>query len=150
MVIDLHTHSTASDGTEAPATVVRRASEHGVDVLALTDHDTTRGWSEAGEAARSHGVTLVPGIEVSCTRHGRSIHLLAYLPDPEHPALLAELERARDSRETRLDRIVQRMADDGIPLTIAQVRDQVGEGATAGRPHIADALVASGTTAPTT
>ncbi|MEO7421427.1 MAG: PHP domain-containing protein [Ornithinibacter sp.] len=144
MVIDLHTHSTASDGTEAPATVVQRAAEHGVHVLALTDHDTTRGWVEAGEAALSHGVTLVPGIEVSCTRHGRSIHLLAYLPDPEHAGLLAELERARDSRETRLDRIVQRMADDGIPLTIAQVRDQVGEGATAGRPHIADALVASG------
>lgn len=147
MVIDLHTHSTASDGTEAPALVVQRAAEHGVDVVGLTDHDTTLGWAEAGRAALAHGIALVRGIEVSCTRRGKSIHLLAYLPDPEHPALIAELERARDSRETRLDRIVQRMAEDGIPLTVAEVREQVGEDATAGRPHIADALVASGVVA---
>lgn len=146
-MIDLHTHSTASDGTEAPALVVRRAVEAGLEVLALTDHDTTLGWEDASTAARSEGVALVPGIEVSCTRRGRSIHLLAYLPDPGNPDLVAELEASRDSRESRLERIVERMAADGIPVSVETVRAQVGEGATAGRPHIADALVASGVVA---
>ncbi len=143
-MIDLHTHSTASDGTEPPALVVRRAVEAGLEVLALTDHDTTLGWVEASAAARSEGVALVPGIEVSSTRRGRSIHLLAYLPDPGHPDLVTELESARDSRETRLDRMVEGMAADGIPVSVEAVWAQVGEGATPGRPHIADALVASG------
>ncbi len=143
-MIDLHTHSTASDGTEEPALVVARAAQAGLDVVALTDHDTTLGWAEAGEAAAALGIALVPGIEVSCARRGRSIHLLAYLPDPEHRVLAAELERARESRDTRLDRMVERMAADGIPLTVEAVRAEVAEGATAGRPHIADALVTAG------
>jgi predicted metal-dependent phosphoesterase TrpH len=143
-VIDLHTHSTASDGTEPPAVVVERAVAAGLDVLALTDHDTTLGWDEATDAARRLGTVLVPGIEVSCARRGRSIHLLAYLPDPTHPALAAETERARTSRESRLDRMVRLMAEDGIPVTVEEVRAQVEVGATPGRPHIADALVASG------
>lgn len=144
MAIDLHTHSTASDGTEAPAVVVARAVDAGLEALALTDHDTTLGWAEASDAARTHGITLVPGIEVSCSRRWRSIHLLAYLPDPEHPALVAELARARESRDTRLARMVARMAADGIPVTLELVRAQVEPGATVGRPHIADALVAAG------
>ena len=144
MAIDLHTHSTASDGTEAPGVVVARAAAAGLGVVALTDHDTTLGWAEARDAARAHGLTLVPGIEVSCSRHHRSVHLLAYLPDPEHPALVAELARARESRDTRLDRMVALMAADGVPVTLEAVRAQVEEGATAGRPHIADALVAAG------
>ena len=147
MAIDLHTHSTASDGTEAPAVVVRRAVEAGLTTLALTDHDTTQGWAEAGDAARAHGIRLVPGIEVSCARRYRSIHLLAYLPDPDHPDLLAELERARHSRDTRLDRMVGLMAADGIPVTLESVRAEVEAGATAGRPHIADALVTAGVVA---
>lgn len=147
MAIDLHTHSTASDGTETPAVVVQRAVEAGLSTLALTDHDTTLGWVEAGDAARAHGIRLVPGIEVSCSRRGRSIHLLAYLPDPDDPALVAELARARTSRDTRLDRMVALMAADGIPVTVESVRAQVEDGATAGRPHIADALVAAGAVA---
>ncbi len=147
MPIDLHTHSTASDGTEAPAVVIARAAQAGVDTVGLTDHDTTFGWAEAATAASEHGVTLVPGIEVSCSRGRQSIHLLAYLPDPTHPDLTSELARARTSRDTRLERMVQRMADDGIPVTLAAVRAQVEEGATAGRPHIADALVAEGVVA---
>jgi len=143
-VIDLHTHSTASDGTEEPALVMERAAQAGLDVVALTDHDTTLGWAEAGEAAVALGIVFVPGIEVSCARRGRSIHLLAYLPDPAHPVLAAELERARVSRDTRLDRIVERMAADGIPITAEAVWAEVSEGATAGRPHIADALVTAG------
>lgn len=147
MLIDLHTHSTASDGTEPPAVVVAQAVAAGLDVVALTDHDTTLGWDEAADAARRHGIRLVPGIEVSCSRNHQSIHLLAYLPDPTHPALVDELERARHSRETRLDAMVAKMAADGIPVTIEQVRAQVEPGATPGRPHIADALVASGVVA---
>ncbi|HSO65062.1 MAG TPA: PHP domain-containing protein [Ornithinibacter sp.] len=147
MVIDLHTHSTASDGTEAPAVVVAQAVAAGLDVVALTDHDTTLGWAEAGDAARALGIALVPGIEVSCSRRWQSIHLLAYLPDPRNPALVAELERARASRDTRLDRMVEKMAADGIPVTLEAVRAEVEEGATPGRPHIADALVTAGVVA---
>jgi 3',5'-nucleoside bisphosphate phosphatase len=115
--------------------------------MALTDHDTTLGWSEAAQAAPAHGVALVRGIEVSCQRRWQSIHLLAYLPDPRHPALVSELARARESRDTRLDRMVQKMAADGIPVTLEAVRAEVEEGATAGRPHIADALVTAGVVA---
>jgi predicted metal-dependent phosphoesterase TrpH len=147
VLIDLHTHSTASDGTEPPAVVIAQAVAAGLDVVALTDHDTTLGWEEAAAAARRHGIRLVPGIEVSCSRHHQSIHLLAYLPDPTHPALVDELELARHSRETRLDAMVAKMAAGGIPVTIEEVRAQVEPGATPGRPHIADALVASGVVA---
>jgi 3',5'-nucleoside bisphosphate phosphatase len=144
VAIDLHTHSTASDGTEAPAVVVQRAVEAGVTTVALTDHDTTLGWDEAADAAREHGIRLVRGIEVSCSRRGKSIHLLAYLPDPDDAELVDELARARDSRDTRLDRMVALMAADGIPVTVESVRAEVEDGATAGRPHIADALVTAG------
>ncbi len=144
VAIDLHTHSSASDGTEAPGVVVQRAVEAGLSTIALTDHDTTLGWEEAADAARAHGIRLVRGIEVSCSRRHQSIHLLAYLPDPSHPGLVAELARARESRDTRLDRMVGKMADDGIDITVDSVRAEVGDGATAGRPHIADALVTAG------
>ncbi len=147
MPIDLHTHSTASDGTEAPAVVMERAAQAGLTTVALTDHDTTIGWDDAASAARRVGLTLVPGIEVSCARGWQSIHLLAYLPDPTHPDLTAELEHARSSRDTRLDRMVARMAADGIPVTVESVRAEVEPGATAGRPHIADALVRAGVVA---
>ena len=144
VAIDLHTHSTASDGTEAPSVVVERAVEAGLTTVALTDHDTTLGWAQASDAARAHGIRLVPGIEVSCSRWGKSIHLLAYLPDPEDADLVADLARARVSRDTRLDRMVALMAADGIPVTLESVRAEVEDGATAGRPHIADALVTAG------
>jgi 3',5'-nucleoside bisphosphate phosphatase len=147
VAIDLHTHSTASDGTEPPAVVVERAVEAGLGTVALTDHDTTLGWLEASSSARAHGIRLVPGIEVSCSRRHQSIHLLAYLPDPDDPSLMAELERARHSRDTRLERMVALMAADGIPVSMDEVWAEVGEGATAGRPHIADALVTSGVVA---
>ena len=147
LAIDLHTHSTASDGTEAPAVVVARAVAAGLDVVALTDHDTTLGWAEAAAAARGLGIVLVPGIEVSCSRRWQSIHLLAYLPDPRHPALVGELARARASRDTRLDRMVAKMAADGIPVSLEAVRAEVEVGATPGRPHIADALVRAGVVA---
>lgn len=143
MRIDLHTHSTASDGTGSPGQVVAEAARAGVDVLALTDHDTTRGWDEAAQATREHGIDLVPGMEISCTYWGTSIHLLSYLHDPTFVPLLRELDHARESRDSRARRIVERLAVD-VPLTWDDVRAQVTADATVGRPHIADALVATG------
>ena len=144
MPIDLHAHSTASDGTEPAEVVVAQAARAGLDVVALTDHDTYAGWPDAVAAAAQHRVGLVRGVEVSCSQRGVSVHLLAYLVDPEAGGLLHELDRARDSRVTRIDRMVELMAADGIPVTIEEVRAQAGVGTTMGRPHIADALVASG------
>jgi predicted metal-dependent phosphoesterase TrpH len=142
--IDLHTHSTASDGTESPALVVASAIRAGLGTIALTDHDTAHGWDEAADAAQQHGLALVRGIEISCSRYGRSVHLLGYLVDPTHPGLAAEIGHAREARVSRLRRMVERMAADGIPVTYAEVVAQVPPGATEGRPHIADALVANG------
>jgi 3',5'-nucleoside bisphosphate phosphatase len=141
--IDLHVHSTASDGTEPPADVVAAAAAAGLHTVALTDHDTTAGWAEAGEAARRLGVTLVPGSEISSAVGRAGVHLLAYLHDPADAALLAETEATRADRETRAFRMVQRIAAD-YDLTWDDVLAQVGPDATVGRPHIADAMVAKG------
>ena len=144
-VIDLHTHSSFSDGTESPTGLVAAATAAGIDVLAITDHDTVGGWEEAADAARATGLTLVRGIEISCTYHDATLHLLAYLTDPDDADLMGELARARDSRATRLQRMVELMAADGIAITHDEVLAQVGPGTTPGRPHIADALIANGT-----
>ncbi len=141
--IDLHTHSYASDGTDSPAEVVAAAHAAGLDVVALTDHDSTAGWVEAAAEARRLGVVLVPGAEISCQVDGTSVHLLAYLHDPTHPGLLAETDAARASREHRAERMVERIAADH-DLTWPDVVAQVAPGATIGRPHIADAMVAKG------
>ena len=153
MRIDLHTHTTASDGTDSPAGLIEAAASAGLDVVAITDNDSAAGWPSAVAAVRQMRAagrpapTLVPGIEVSCERAGRSVHLLGYLLDPAHPPLVAELTRARDSRATRLERMVARLAEGGIPITYAAVLAHVPPGATPGRPHIADALVAAGVVA---
>lgn len=143
MVIDLHTHSTASDGTQTPRELVREAADRGLSVLALTDHDSTAGWDEAAAEAAATGLTLVRGMELSCAHQGTSVHLLSYLHDPDDPALLAEITHARRSRETRAQRIVELLSED-LPISYDDVLEQVADGATVGRPHIADALVASG------
>ncbi|AKU17625.1 PHP domain-containing protein [Luteipulveratus mongoliensis] len=143
MAIDLHTHSTESDGTQSPEDVVAAAAQAGLDTLALTDHDTTRGWQPALAAASTYGVAVVPGIEISCQVRGISVHLLGYLHDPTEPALLAELERARESRRTRARRMVELIGHD-MPLTWADVVAQAGVETTLGRPHIADAMVSKG------
>lgn len=143
MRIDLHTHSSASDGTDAPADVVAAAAAAGLDVVALTDHDTTAGWDEAAVAARAHGIALVRGTEVSARSRGISIHLLSYLQDPTHPALLAELDRTRRARLDRARLIVERLAADH-PITWQDVLEQSQDAVVVGRPHIADALVARG------
>ena len=120
------------------------AARAGLDVVALTDHDSTAGWAEAAAAAAANGVALVPGMEVSCrTVEGISVHLLSYLHDPTHPGLLEEITKAKDSRLTRAERMVTILAED-YPLTWDDVIHHVAPGATLGRPHIADALVAAG------
>jgi predicted metal-dependent phosphoesterase TrpH len=145
--IDLHAHSNVSDGTQAPAGVIASAAEAGLDVVALTDHDSTDGWAEATLAAREHGVALVPGMEISCrTSEGISVHLLCYLQDPAHPGLLEEITKAKDARFTRAERMVTLLAED-YPLSWDDVIHHVAPGATLGRPHIADALVAAGVVA---
>ncbi|MEW9554513.1 PHP domain-containing protein [Nonomuraea sp. NPDC050783] len=142
MRIDLHSHSSASDGTQPPADVVRRARERGLDVLALTDHDTVAGHA-AAIAALPAGLTLVPGMELSCRRAGQSIHLLAYLFEPAEPELRAECARLREARETRGRLTVRRLAELGVPVTWEQVAELAG-GGPVGRPHIARAMVAAG------
>lgn len=143
MRIDLHTHSTASDGTQSPAEVMASARAAGLDVVALTDHDTTSGWVEAAGAAS--GMEFVPGAELSCqTEDGISLHMLGLLFDPGYSALREAMEITRDDRLPRMERMVANLAADGIAITMEQVWAQVPEGATLGRPHLADALVAAG------
>jgi len=143
VLIDLHLHSTASDGTDAPADVIKVAASAGLDVVALTDHDSAAGWADASEAARRLGITLLPGAEISCQVRGIGVHMLAYLYDPENPALLEETTRTRRDRLDRAQRMVQRMSRD-LDITWADVLEHVGPAATVGRPHLADALVAMG------
>ncbi|MBZ6289280.1 PHP domain-containing protein [Streptomyces olivaceus] len=142
MRIDLHAHSTASDGTDTPAELVRNAAAAGLDVVALTDHDTTRGHA-AAVAALPEGLTLVTGAELSCRLDGVSMHMLAYLFDPEEPALLAERELVRDDRVPRARAMVARLNELGVPVTWEQVARIAGDGSV-GRPHVASALVELG------
>ncbi|MGO1183722.1 MAG: PHP domain-containing protein [Micrococcaceae bacterium] len=144
MAFDLHTHSYCSDGTQSPAEVVRAAAEAGLEGIALTDHDTTAGWDEAVAAGARFGVSVVPGMEISCvSAHGISVHLLSYLHDPNHQGLCEEMERSVRSRLTRAERMAQRLSED-FPITWELVQAQTEPGATVGRPHLADALVAAG------
>jgi len=140
--IDLHVHSSASDGTDPPATVVRRAARANLDVLALTDHDTQAGITEASMALPPD-LTLVPGMELSCLLEGTSVHLLGYLFDPDDPALNAETELIRDDRIHRAKAMVGKLRELGAPVTWDQVTGIAG-GAVVGRPHIARALAAAG------
>ena len=141
--IDLHTHSSVSDGTETPAQLVRAALAAGIGTIAITDHDSTAGWHEAAAEASGTGLTVIPGMELS-TRFGwQSVHLLAYLIDPANADLIAETARIRAARLTRAESIVGRISAD-YDLTWDDVLAQTANGATVGRPHIADALVAKG------
>ncbi|MFD3476829.1 PHP domain-containing protein [Streptomyces sp. NPDC058695] len=142
MRIDLHTHSTASDGTNTPAELVRNAAAAGLDVVALTDHDTSRGHAEA-VAALPAGLTLVTGAELSCRLDGVGLHMLAYLFDPDEPELLRERELVRDDRVPRAQGMVTKLQDLGVPVTWEQVARIAGEGSV-GRPHVAEALVELG------
>lgn len=150
--IDLHAHTTASDGTDSPTELVTAAAAAGIDVLAITDHDTTAGWDEAA-AALPAGLRLLRGAEFSCVSPtGRgdrdvAVHLLGYLFDPGHAAIVAEQTRLRTERRHRLYRIAEKMAADGYPVDPDELLALLPGGTSAGRPHLARALVAAGVVA---
>jgi 3',5'-nucleoside bisphosphate phosphatase len=144
--IDLHCHSTASDGTLTPAELVTAGAAAGLDVLGITDHDTTGGWAAAAQA-RPDGLRLVRGAELSCRWYGVqpaiALHLLAYLFDPAEPDLAEDLARLRENREQRAERIVGLLRTDGVDITWAEVQ-RYAAGGSVGRPHIAQALIRAG------
>lgn len=142
MRTDLHVHSNASDGTDPPSAVMRRAAEAGVDVISLTDHDTVAGWDEA-RAALPGTLTLVPGMELSCQLDGRSVHLLSYLFDPANEELAKETSLIRDDRTHRAKGMIGKLNELGANVTWEQVARIVG-GAVVGRPHIARAMAEAG------
>ncbi len=148
MKIDLHAHSSWSDGSETVENVFRDAKKQGVDVLAITDHDTTRGWAEASEIAAELGIGFVPGIEITTRAHPTGeksfgVHLLAYLPDPNHEALSSALENTLRLREERLAQMFELIRAE-YDLDWQDVLDQLRNGATHGRPSIAAAMVSKG------
>lgn len=149
VLIDLHTHSNASDGTDAPVELIDKAINRKLNVIALTDHDTTRGWDEAIAAVQNHpsnsSIQLVLGSEISCQdENGISIHMLGLLFDPNYEPLREELEKTRENRVSRMEKIVARLNEAGIEITLEEVYAQKKDDATLGRPHLADALIARG------
>jgi predicted metal-dependent phosphoesterase TrpH len=145
-LIDLHLHTTASDGTLAPAELVARAASIGIIILSVTDHDTTAGFEEARTAAGRLGVTLVPGIEVTAVENERDVHILGYFIDPDAPRLAEFLSLQRAARVRRVVLIADRLRALGCPIDVEPLLDAAGRdrGRSIGRPQIADALVTSG------
>lgn len=144
ITIDLHTHSNESDGTDRPGELVSNAIAAGVSHLALTDHDSINGWQEALEH-RNETISLLLGAEVSCqTKEALSVHMLGLLFDPEDANLRNSMEQTRTNRVTRMERIVSRLQEAGMEITIEDVYAELAEGATLGRPHLADAMVRRG------
>ncbi len=144
MRIDLHTHSNRSDGTDTPTELVEKAKEAGLDVVALTDHDTTVGWDEAQAAADRVGIRLVKGLEVSTELSHRSIHLLGYEIDPADAPLLTELGKVIEGRSGRVPKFVARFKAIGIDVTAEEILAKVGGADAVGRPHLADVLIDKG------
>jgi predicted metal-dependent phosphoesterase TrpH len=142
--IDLHLHTTASDGHYAPAVLVARAAAAGIRILSVTDHDTTAAWSEASRAAAAHGVSFVPGIEITSVHHGRDIHVLGYYLDDGAPGFQGFLERQRSDRLRRLLAMRERLHRLGMTIELPDLAGASPQGRSFGRPLVADALVASG------
>ena len=141
--IDSHTHTAYSDGTDTPTELLFKARDAGLDMIGLTDHDTFAGWDEGEASVKESHVALIRGVEMSCAASGITVHLLAYLPDPTNTGLLDCFEKARNSRKTRAQRMVENLAED-YPITWDTVLEFAPDGGPIGRPHIADALVAVG------
>jgi 3',5'-nucleoside bisphosphate phosphatase len=141
--IDLHTHTIHSDGTFSPRALVELASDRGLDVIAVTDHDSMEGLDEATATGEEVAVEVVPGIELSTILDGEGVHILCYLMDPAHPALASELRRLREDRFTRAERMVARLQELGYPITFDRVLE-IAEGGNIIRPHVARALVEAG------
>jgi predicted metal-dependent phosphoesterase TrpH len=145
--IDLHTHSTYSDGTDKPSELINKALAAGITVVGLTDHDSISGWQEATASLRP-GISLVPGAEISCqTTDGISVHILGLLFDSSNSELMNTLEKTRENRHGRMEKIIARINEAGIDITMNDVLAQLSDGATLGRPHLADALVKKGVVA---
>ena len=143
-MIDLHTHSNFSDGTDTPTELLNKALAGGLSMIALTDHDTVAGWNEAVDHLRP-GLALVLGSEISCqTKDGISVHMLGLLFDRENQPLLEMMARTRDNRIGRMAKIIAKLRAAGYEITMEDVQTQLSEGATLGRPHLADALIAKG------
>ena len=141
-MIDLHTHTTCSDGTDRPRELVNKAIVQGLEVLGIADHDTTSGWEEATQALRGN-LQLVLGAEISClTNDGISVHMLGMLFDPNHIEMQTMLEETRDGRLPRMRKMIEKMRTEGMDISIEDVENAMPAGATMGRPHLADALVA--------
>ena len=141
-MIDLHTHTTCSDGTDRPRELVNKAIVQGLEVLGITDHDTTSGWEEATQALRGK-LQLVLGAEISClTNDGISVHMLGMLFDSKHLEMQTMLEETRDGRLPRMRKMIEKMRAEGMDISIEDVKNAMPVGATMGRPHLADALVA--------
>ena len=140
--IDLHTHSTASDGIYSPTELLQRAKDNGLRVLALTDHDSTGGLDEAAQAARKLDIDFIPGIEINTDVSGGEVHVLGYFPEYQRPAFQAVLQVLRDARERRGQRMVELLNEHGINIAWERVR-QIAQGAV-GRPHVAKALLEAG------
>src|SRR6266540_5701450 len=141
--IDLHTHTNRSDGTFAPPELVRLASERGLEVVAITDHDTTDGLEEGAGAGLERGVEVVPGVELSAEHQGTSVHVLCYWMDPGNEGLQAELVRLRSERFLRGETMVAKLRSLGYPVSFERVREIAGTGNIV-RPHVAQALVEAG------
>ena len=140
-MIDLHTHTTSSDGTDSPRELVNKAIVQGLEVLGISDHDTTSGWQEATESLRGN-LKLALGAEISClTDDGISVHMLGLLFDPLHQEMQTVLEETRDGRLPRMRKMIQKMQAEGFDISIEDVEKAMPAGATMGRPHLADALV---------
>ena len=142
VMIDLHTHTTCSDGTDTPRELVNKAIVQGIEVLGITDHDTTSGWEEATQSLRG-SLQLALGAEISClTNDGISVHMLGMLFDPNHKEMQTVLEETRDGRLPRMRKMIEKMRTEGMDISIEDVEKAMPVGATMGRPHLADALVA--------
>ncbi|WP_235997046.1 PHP domain-containing protein [Aestuariimicrobium ganziense] len=144
MRVDLHTHSSVSDGTDTPTQLVHKAQASGLDVIGLTDHDTFDGIDEATEAGKRIGLTVVPGVEISCERNGASVHLLGFWCDRWHRGLGDELRKSRAGRTGRIEAMAERLTELGMPLTSDDIRRAAKASPSVGRPHVADAMVAKG------
>ncbi len=142
MAVDLHLHSTASDGTTSPSDLVAMAARSGLSAMALTDHDTQEGWEEASAAARDTGIDLIPGVELSID-FARGMHLLVLWLRPGRGPLQDRLEDLRASRDIRNTRITELLRNHGMEITDEEVAAEAG-GGTVGRPHIAAVLMAKG------
>lgn len=143
-MIDLHMHTTASDGRSTPAQLVADVVARGITTMAVTDHDTTGAWDDTSAAAATAGVRCVPGIEITAVADGKDVHMLGYFIDCHHPELVGFLERQRIDRKRRVLEIADRLAHLGVPVNLDAAALAAGKGRALGRPVVAAALIAAG------